>query len=108
MNWHQKDIGEIFRELGSSDSGLSEIEASERLRRHGPNRLQEKKKKTPLSMFLDQFKDFMILVLMAAAVISGIIGEASDTIAILVIVVLNAVIGFVQEYRAEKGFLVIW
>ena len=54
-------------------------------------------------MFIDQFRDFMILVLIAAAVISGFIGEASDTIAIVVIVVLNAIIGFVQEYRAEKA-----
>ncbi len=54
-------------------------------------------------IFLDQFKDFMILVLIAAAVISGIIGEPSDTMAIMVIVVLNAVIGFIQEFRAEKA-----
>ena len=54
-------------------------------------------------MFLDQFRDFMILVLIAAAIISGIIGEPSDTIAIIVIVILNAVIGFIQEYRAEKA-----
>ena len=58
-------------------------------------------------MFLDQFKDFMILVLIAAAIISGVIGEASDTIAIIVIVVLNAVIGFVQEYRAEKAMALL-
>ncbi len=54
-------------------------------------------------MFLDQFKDFMILVLIAAAVVAGVIGEPSDTIAIAVIVLLNAVLGFVQEYRAEKA-----
>jgi len=54
-------------------------------------------------MFLDQFKDFMILILIAAAVISGIIGDLSDTVAIAVIVVLIAVIGFIQEYRAEKA-----
>src|SRR4030067_1060693 len=65
--------------------------------------LKEKKKKTPFMMFLDQFKDFRILVLIAAALISGIIGELSDTIAIVIIVVLNAIIGFVQEYRAEKA-----
>lgn len=54
-------------------------------------------------MLLDQFKDFMILVLIAAAIISGAIGEISDTIAIIVIVALNAVIGFIQEYRTEKA-----
>jgi Ca2+-transporting ATPase len=65
--------------------------------------LIEKKKKSPFIMFLYQFRDFMILVLIVAAVISGFIGELSDTIAIVVIVVINAVIGFVQEYRAEKA-----
>src|SRR5512137_414390 len=60
-----------------------------------------------LMMFLDQFKDFMILVLIAAAIISGIIGGAADTIAIIVIVVLNAVIGFIQEYRAEKAMALL-
>jgi Ca2+-transporting ATPase len=65
--------------------------------------LEEKKKKTWLVMLLGQFKDFMILILIAAALISGIIGEPSDTIAIVVIVILNAFIGFIQEFRAEKA-----
>ncbi|MDD5450983.1 MAG: cation-translocating P-type ATPase [Desulfovibrionales bacterium] len=103
MRWHQKKIDEVIEELGSSLKGLSSEEAERRLREYGPNELKEKKRKTPFMMFLDQFKDFMILVLMAAAVISGIIGEPSDTIAIAVIVILNAIIGFVQEYRAEKA-----
>jgi Ca2+-transporting ATPase len=71
--------------------------------RYGPNELIEKKRKTAMAMFLDQFKDFMILVLIAAAIVSGIIGEASDTIAIMVILILNAALGFTQEYRAEKA-----
>ncbi|MCI0469431.1 MAG: HAD-IC family P-type ATPase, partial [Nitrospirae bacterium] len=103
MRWHQKEINEVIGDLGSSIQGISKEEAHKRLAEYGPNELIEKKKKTPFMMFLDQFKDFMILVLIAAAIISGIIGEPSDTIAIVVIVVLNAVIGFVQEYRAEKA-----
>lgn len=103
MPWHQKDIKEIIDDLRTSLQGLSTDEAQRRLTEYGPNELKEKKKKIPVMMFLDQFKDFMILVLLAAAIISGIIGEPSDTIAIVVIVVLNAVIGFVQEYRAEKA-----
>jgi P-type Ca2+ transporter type 2C len=102
-DWHQKNINEVFRELNSSASGLSSAEAEGRFKQYGSNELVEKKKKTAVVMFLDQFKDFMILVLIAAAVISGFIGEASDTIAILVIVVLNALVGFIQEYRAEKA-----
>ncbi|MFN3739360.1 MAG: calcium-translocating P-type ATPase, PMCA-type [Thermodesulfovibrionales bacterium] len=101
--WHRRDIEEIFRELGTSIKGLSSEEARRRLQEHGPNELKEKKKRTALMMFLDQFKDFMILVLIGAALVSGIIGEPSDTIAIIVIVILNAVIGFIQEYRAEKA-----
>lgn len=103
MNWHQKDIKESLEALGSSERGLSTDEAQKRLDRYGPNELVETKKRTIFMMFLDQFKDFMIMVLIAAAVVSGMIGELIDTLAIVVIVVLNAIIGFVQEYRAEKA-----
>ncbi|BCB95467.1 ATPase [Dissulfurispira thermophila] len=103
MLWHQKEVSRVIEDLRSSVHGLSTEEAQRRLFEYGPNELKEKKKRTPFMMFLDQFKDFMILVLIAAAIISGIIGEASDTIAIIVIVILNAIIGFVQEYRAEKA-----
>ena len=103
MHWHQKDINNVIEELKSSLQGISSEDAVRRLEEYGPNELKEKAKKTPLMMFFDQFKDFMIMVLIAAAVISGFIGELSDTIAIIVIVVINAVIGFIQEYRAEKA-----
>jgi Ca2+-transporting ATPase len=82
---------------------LDAHEAQRRLAAVGPNEITQGKRRTPLRMFCDQFTDFMILVLLAAAVISGLIGEAKDTIAIVVIVVLNAVIGFVQEYRADRA-----
>ena len=103
MNWHQKDVGDIYGVLSSSEKGLSSEEAAKRLQDYGPNELKETAKKTLFMMFLDQFRDFMIMVLMAAAAVSGIIGEMIDTIAIVVIVILNAIIGFVQEYRAEKA-----
>ncbi len=103
MNWHQKEIDDIIKILGSSPQGFTSEEAKKRLEQYGPNEIKEKKKKTLFMMFLDQFRDFMIIVLIAAAIVSGVIGEISDTIAIIVIVVLNAVIGFVQEYRAEKA-----
>jgi Ca2+-transporting ATPase len=102
-NWYQKPVEDIFKEMGSVQTGLSHKEVADRLRQYGPNELIEKKKKSPFMMFLDQFKDFMIVILIVAAVISGVIGELSDTIAIIVIVAVNAVIGFVQEYRAEKA-----
>jgi Ca2+-transporting ATPase len=103
MHWHQKNTATVIEELKSSSRGLSFEEVERRLGEYGPNELKEKAKKTVFMMFLDQFKDFMILVLIAAAVISGFIGELSDTIAIIVIIFLNAVIGFIQEYRAEKA-----
>jgi len=103
MHWYRKNADRIFAELKTSPGGLSSGEAAARLKQFGPNELIEKKKKSPFMMFLDQFKDFMILVLIAAAVISGFIGELSDTIAIVVIVGINAIIGFIQEYRAEKA-----
>ncbi|MEC4676646.1 MAG: cation-translocating P-type ATPase [Nitrospirota bacterium] len=103
MNWHQKDIQVTLGDLGSSREGLSSDEARGRLEKYGRNELKEKQQRTVFMMILDQFRDFMILVLLAAAVISGVIGEVTDTIAIIVIVVLNAIIGFVQEFRAEKA-----
>lgn len=103
MRWHQKTVEDVIEELKSSLQGISSEEAVRRLGEYGPNELTEKAKKTVFMMFLDQFKDFMILVLIAAAVISGFIGDLTDTIAIIVIIVLNAVIGFIQEYRAEKA-----
>jgi Ca2+-transporting ATPase len=103
VNWHQQEIKEIFTSLKSQPSGLTHAEAVNRLEQYGPNEMKEAAKRTHFMMFLDQFKDFMILVLIAAAVVSGVIGEAVDTIAIVVIVILNAIIGFVQEYRAEQA-----
>ena len=104
MDWHRLSPEEAASKLGADlEAGLTKEEAERRLSEYGPNELQEKKKRTSLMIFLDQFKDFMIIVLIIAAIISGAIGDLSDTIAIVVIVILNAVIGFVQEYRAEKA-----
>jgi len=83
--------------------GLKHDEAQERLVLHGPNVIREQRARGPWRMFLGQFADFMIIVLILAGIVSGLIGEFSDTVAILVIVALNALIGFVQEYRAEKA-----
>lgn len=103
MNWHNLTIEQSIKELNSSINGISSSEAEVRLQKYGLNELREKEKRSVFAMFIDQFKDFMIVILLIAAVISGIMGEVSDTIAIIVIVALNAVIGVVQEYRAEKA-----
>jgi Ca2+-transporting ATPase len=102
-DWHQLGSEKAMEILQSSDRGLTPDDARQRLERFGPNELIEKKPKSLWAMFMDQFKDFMILVLIAAAIVAGAIGEPADSIAIAVIVLLNAVLGFVQEYRAEKA-----
>ena len=107
MNWHRLNIAELFDLLGTSQQGLTSSMAEEKLVETGPNELQEGKKKSIIAILLSQFKDVMILILLAAAIVSGIIGDLTDTIVILVIVILNAFIGFFQEYRAEKAMLAL-
>ncbi len=102
--WHALSIEAVERELQTAlESGLTNEEVSERRARYGPNSLREPEPKSLWRIFASQFADFMILVLLAAAIIAGLLGEAADTAAIVAIVVLNAVIGFVQEYRAEQA-----
>ncbi len=103
MNWHCLPVDDCLKGTSSSHDGLSKAEASHRLSVYGPNELEEKKRKSALVIFISQFTDFMILALLAAALISGVMGDFTDTMIILVIVFLNAVIGFTQEYRAEKA-----
>lgn len=103
MFWHNLSVSNSLQEMGSTIQGISSNEAAHRLSKYGNNELEEKEKKPAWYLFLNQFKDFMIVVLMAAAVISGFAGDLTDTIIILVIVVLNAIVGFIQEYRAEKA-----
>ena len=103
MKWHLLDVGEMRQALGVGEQGLSEANAADLLREHGPNELEGKRKRTVLGLFLAQFKDLMILVLLAAAVIAGAVGDLTDTLIILAIVGVNAVIGMVQEFRAEKA-----
>jgi Ca2+-transporting ATPase len=103
MRWHQKEINEVVEDLSSSLQGISSEEARKRLEEYGPNELIEKKKKTLFMMFLDQFKDFLIIVLIGAAIIAGTVGKPTDAAAILAIVILNAIIGFIQEYKAEQA-----
>ncbi|MCM5527334.1 cation-translocating P-type ATPase [Parasegetibacter sp. NRK P23] len=103
MNWHTLPVEEVLKQTDGSIQGLSTELAKKKLQEHGKNELQSKTKTSPLKLFLRQFADVMIVVLLAAALISFFIGEAADTIVIVFIVVLNAVIGFIQEYRAGKA-----
>src|SRR5688572_30416537 len=88
--WHQLSAEAALERLQTSRRGLTQVESQRRLLAHGPNVLAEGRRRTPLGMFVGQFADFMILVLLIAAAISGLIGELEDTIAIAAIVVLNA------------------
>jgi len=101
--WHRMSGEDVLSAFRTSAHGLTREEATRRLAEHGPNVLAEGKRRAPLAMLAGQFTDFMILVLLAAAVISGLIGDYKDGIAIVAVVVLNAAIGFVQEYRAERA-----
>ena len=82
---------------------MSETEAESRLKKYGPNQLKEKKGKSPFVIFLEQFQDFIVWVLVGAALVSGFLKEWVDALAIVAIVILNAILGFIQEYRAEKS-----
>ena len=103
MNWHLLPLSEISQLLNTTPSGIDAITASERLCEHGKNQIEDKKKKTIVQMLICQLSDFMILILIAAAIVSGIIGDLTDTLIILAIIFLNALVGFIQEYQAEKA-----
>ena len=109
MEWYNKSKDEIKKELGVDlEKGLSSEQVKQNREKYGANELQQKKKKSLFVKFLEQFKDFMIIVLIVAAVVSGVVGVAegegiTDTIIILIVVILNAIIGVVQENKAEKS-----
>ncbi|HNT45190.1 HAD-IC family P-type ATPase, partial [Methanothrix soehngenii] len=94
---------EVLSKLDSDQKGISSTQAKERLSQHGPNQLESPTKPSPLKIFIGKFKDYMVLVLIFAAIISFIAGETTNAYVILGIVVLVAIIGFVQEYKAEKA-----
>lgn len=103
MNWHLLPLSEVSRLLDTSLSGLEQINASKRLAEYGKNKLDDNKKKNVIHILYRQLTNFMILILIAVAIISGFIGGITDTIIILAIIIVNAAIGFIQEYKAEKA-----
>ncbi|MGD2201733.1 MAG: HAD-IC family P-type ATPase, partial [Candidatus Bathyarchaeota archaeon] len=107
-NWHAEDIENVIDILDSSRKGLEKEEAARRLKEYGPNELKEEKRVTPLELFIGQFKSILVIILILSALVSAYIsvkeGEPfTDTYVILFIVVMNAILGFVQEYRAEQA-----
>ncbi len=102
-DWHSLEIEDVLARLGSTREGLSSEEAAKRLQRFGFNELEEAKRISRLEIFISQFKNILIIVLIVAAVLSGLIGDIVEAIVIGVIVVFAALLGFVQEYRAEEA-----
>jgi len=107
---HIKNISQVLTELQTTDNGLSSSSAKSRIEKSGPNALKEQNKAGVFKLFISQFKDFMVLLLIAAAVISAVMAYVSkdthelfDTVIIVFIIFLNATVGFIQQYRADKA-----
>jgi len=101
--WHSMKIDEAMRELNAKMDGLSSEEVQKRLEEFGPNELKKEKGKSPVRLFLEQFTDILIIILLVATALSMAIGEFYDAIVIIAIVMACAVLGFTQEYKAEKA-----
>ncbi|HIE17934.1 MAG TPA: HAD family hydrolase, partial [Dehalococcoidia bacterium] len=102
-DWHSLEITEVLTSLNSSRRGLSQEEAQRRLDEFGSNELVEKEKVSAWKIFLEQFKSFLIIILLVAVALSAVLGEIADAIVIFIIVLFAAGLGFVQEYRAERA-----
>lgn len=104
MNWYELTQEEVEKRTHCNTAeGLTNEEVERRLEQNGYNQLREAKKPSALLVFLAQFKDFMVLVLLAAIILSGLLGEYLDAIAIILIVIMNGILGFIQERKAEKS-----
>ncbi|MBP1156103.1 MULTISPECIES: calcium-translocating P-type ATPase, SERCA-type [unclassified Paenibacillus] len=102
--WYQMTAEETLQSSGTEPSkGLTAEEADKRLSDHGKNELTDGQGVSPITLFLNQFKDFMVLVLVGATLISGLLGEYLDAITIIAIIIMNGILGFVQEFRAERS-----
>lgn len=103
MNWYQLETDEILRHLGSSHDGLSDSDAASRLSKYGPNKLAEQEKIGKLKILAHQFTSPLIYILLIASLVTLLLAEYVDTAVILSVVFLNAVIGYLQEYKAEQS-----
>ncbi|MFW6056257.1 MAG: cation-translocating P-type ATPase [Chloroflexota bacterium] len=103
QRWHSLSVSQALQELGTRETGLTEEEAESRLEQHGPNRLEQKKKTSPVILFLRQFFSPLIYVLLAAATVSLVTGHYIDAGVVYAVLFLNAIIGFVQEQQAQQA-----
>src|SRR3989304_1077326 len=102
-NWNALSTTEVLDRLRSPPSGLTGAEAARRLAEHGPNELQAAHRISPWTLLFEQFKNVLIVILLVATVLSAFLGHGVEAIAITVIVLFAVVLGFVQEYRAERA-----
>ena len=101
---HSMEVDAVLEELRvDPQQGLAPAEAVNRLGQYGPNELMQEEKASPWTLFLNQFKNILIVILIVATLLSAFVGEYVDAVIILVIIVFCAVLGFVQEYRAERA-----
>ncbi|MBN1662813.1 MAG: HAD-IC family P-type ATPase [Deltaproteobacteria bacterium] len=103
MNWYQRNTEAVIRETGTRPEGLTAGEAAERLVKYGPNRLPEEEGVSRMKIFFHQFKSPLIYILLAAAVVTAILAEYIDTGVIVAVLIINAVVGYFQEYKAETS-----
>src|SRR4051794_24822240 len=104
MAWHSKSSQEVLKELQTdSQIGLTEMEARSRLAQYGYNKLQGRKRKSVIGLFIAQLKNWLIYVLLAAVIITIFMGEYVEAIIILIVIILNAVLGVFQEVKAGKA-----
>lgn len=101
--WHALEIKETLKALNTKENGLSQEEVQKRLQEYGPNELKREKRKSPIMLFLEQFADILIIILLIATGLSILLGEVYDAIIIFAIVIASAALGFVEEYRSEKA-----
>ena len=101
--WHHTPVNQVLKQLNTTSVGLNDPEAEARLKIHGYNRLPEPPKRSAMMRFLVQFHNILIYVLLGSAAITAILAHWIDTLVILAVVLINAIIGFVQEGKAEKS-----
>lgn len=103
MNSYQMKKEDVMQKLSVSESGLSQKQAEENLKKYGKNELAEDNKESPLMIFFEQYKDILVIILIIAAVISGILGDIESSIVIFVVITINAILGTVQNLKAEQS-----
>lgn len=100
---YQTPKEELLQQLGTSENGLSSAKAEENLEKYGRNEITGKKAKNPFFIFLEQFKDFLVMILIAAAIVSAVMGDIESMIVIIAVITMNSILGTVQTVRAEKS-----